>query len=79
MGINSIKKSLDFMFGQTNAQQLKRYEHQLREINDLEEEIKKLSDAELAAKTVAFRKLLQESETREEIRNEAGCSYFLGA
>ncbi|HDL85064.1 MAG TPA: preprotein translocase subunit SecA, partial [Candidatus Acetothermia bacterium] len=71
MGINSIKKSLDFMFGQTNAQQLKRYERQLQEINDLEEEIKKLSAAELAAKTVSFRKLLEEGETREEIRSEA--------
>ena len=79
MGINSIKKSLDFMFGQTNAQQLKRYERQLQEINDLEEEIKKLSAVELAAKTVSFRKLLEEGETREEIRSEAGCSYFLGA
>ena len=59
------------MFGQTNAQQLKRYSRDLREINTLEPEIKKLSDSELKAKTQAFRKTLEEGEGREQIRSEA--------
>jgi preprotein translocase subunit SecA len=71
MAIDRIKKSLDFMFGQTNAQQLKRYYRDLREINTLEPEIKKLSDSELKAKTQAFRKTLEEAKGREQIRSEA--------
>ena len=71
MAIDRIKKSLDFMFGQTNVQQLKRYSRDLREINTLEPEIKKLSDSELAAKTQAFRKTLEEAKGREQIRTEA--------
>ncbi len=71
MAIDRIKKSLDFMFGQTNAQQLKRYYRDLREINTLEPEIKKLSDSELKAKTQAFRKTLEEGKEREQIRSEA--------
>ena len=71
MAIERIKKSLDFMFGQTNAQQLKHYSRDLREINTLEPEIKKLSDSELAAKTAILREFLEEGKTREQIRDEA--------
>ena len=71
MAIDRIKKSLDFMFGQTNVQQLKRYSRDLREINTLEPEVTKLSDSELAAKTQAFRKTLEEAKGREQIRTEA--------
>jgi len=59
------------MFGQTNVQQLKRYSRDLREINTLEPEVTKLSDSELAAKTQAFRKTLEEAKGREQIRTEA--------
>jgi len=59
------------MFGQTNAQQLKHYARDLREINALEPKVKKLSDSELAAKTRGFRKLLEDGKTCEQIRNEA--------
>lgn len=59
------------MFGQTNAQQLKHYTRDLREINSLESKIKKLSDSELAAMTIKFRKLLEEGKPRKEIRNGA--------
>ena len=71
MVIDSIKKSLDFMFGQTNTQQLKRYSRDLQEINALEPEMKALSDSELAAKTAKLRALLEEGKTREQIRSEA--------
>ena len=71
MGIDRIKKSLDFVFGQTNAQQLKRYSRDLQEINNLEPEVKVLSDADLAARTAKLRALLEDGNTREQIRNEA--------
>ena len=71
MAIDSIKKSLDFMFGQTNTQQLKRYSRDLQEINALEPEMKALSDSELTAKTSTFRALLEEGKTRKEVRGEA--------
>ena len=71
MAIDSIKKSLDFMFGQTNTQQLKRYSRDLQEINALEPEMKALSDSELTAKTAKLRALLEEGKTREQIRSEA--------
>ncbi len=71
MVIDSIKKSLDFMFGQTNTQQLKRYSRDLQEINALEPEMKALSDSELTAKTAKLRALLEEGKTREQIRSEA--------
>ncbi len=71
MAIDSIKKGLDFLFGQTNAQQLKRYTHHLEAVNDFEPAMQKLSDADLAAKTELFRRRLADGESREEIRDEA--------
>ncbi len=71
MAIEKIRKGLDFVFGQTNAQQLKRYYRDLREINDLEDEVKRMSDEQLAAKTSEFKSRLTEGTPREQIRNEA--------
>ncbi|HEX32718.1 MAG TPA: preprotein translocase subunit SecA, partial [Candidatus Acetothermia bacterium] len=71
MAIEKIRKGLDFVFGQTNAQQLKRYYRDLREINDLEDEVKRMSDEQLAAKTSEFKGRLTEGTPREQIRNEA--------
>ncbi len=71
MAIDSIKKSLDFLFGQTNAQQLKRYTQHLEAVNDFEAEMKALSDAELAAKTQLLRQRMADGESRAEIRDEA--------
>jgi len=71
MAIEKIRKGLDFVFGQTNAQQLKRYYRDLREINDLEDEVKRMSDEQLAAKTSEFKSRLTGETPREQIRNEA--------
>lgn len=71
MALDKIKKGLDFMFGQTNAQQLKRYFRDLQRINDLEGVISSLSDGDLAAKTDEFRSRLQAGEKVGQIRDEA--------
>jgi preprotein translocase subunit SecA len=71
MAIDKIKKGLDFVFGQTNAQQLKRYTHDLQRINALESTIASLSDQELAAKTGEFRDRLHNGQSTMQIRNEA--------
>lgn len=71
MALDKIKKGLDFMFGQTNAQQLRRYFRDLQMINDLEPVISSLSDQDLVAKTGEFRSQLQKGEKAQQIRNEA--------
>ncbi len=50
--------SLNFLFGDPNKREIKRYQAVVEEINELEEEIAALSDAELSAKTAEFRSRL---------------------
>ncbi len=44
MAIERIKRTLDFLLGQTNTQQLRRYQQHIEAINALEDEVKALSD-----------------------------------
>jgi len=53
------------------SKQLRRYEERVVEINDLEPSIKRLSDDELAAKTVEFRSRLEQGETLDDLLPEA--------
>src|ERR671912_2084860 len=55
-----IQGVLKKIFGSRNERLLKQYGRVVREINALEPEIAKLSDAELRAKTDEFRKRTQE-------------------
>ncbi len=71
MAIERIKRTLDFLLGQTNAQQLKRYQHHLEAINALEDEVKALSDEVLQQKTGEFRSRLEAGESKAQIRDEA--------
>ena len=71
MAIEVIKRSLDYVLGQTNTQQLKRFRSHLRAINTLSKEMERLSDVALQAKTEEFRKRLRAGETKDKIRNEA--------
>jgi len=48
MAIDTIKRSIDYLFGHTNAQQLRRMAHDLDAINGLSGEVKELTDTELA-------------------------------
>ena len=71
MAIETVRRGVDFLLGQTNAQQLKRFERELDDINRLAEEISGLSDDALRAKTDAFRTRLQGGEPKNNIRPEA--------
>ena len=71
MAIETIRNAVDFMLGQTNAQQLKRYERSLAGVNALSDEMAGLSDDALKAKTDAFRARLAAGESRTDIRVEA--------
>ena len=70
MAIDTIKRSIDYLFGHTNAQQLRRMAHDLDAINGLSGEVKELTDTELAGKSVEFRQRLAQGESRERIRIE---------
>jgi preprotein translocase subunit SecA len=59
------------IFGSRNQRLLKQYQKTVREINALEPVIEKLSDAELQAKTPAFKERLAAGETLDALLPEA--------
>ncbi|MDR1235861.1 MAG: preprotein translocase subunit SecA [Holosporaceae bacterium] len=67
MSVNFLKK----IFGSHNDRVVKKYFNVAREVNEFESSIKPLSDEELRAKTVDFRKRLEEGETLDDILPEA--------
>jgi preprotein translocase subunit SecA len=71
MAIDTIRRGVDFLLGQTNAQQLKRMERDLRAVSGLADEMQGLSDNALRAKTDAFRERLRNGEAKTDIRAEA--------
>jgi preprotein translocase subunit SecA len=54
------------LLGDPNARKLKKFQPSIAEINLLEEDIKKLSDEELKAKTAEFKQQLEKAKTQEE-------------
>ena len=68
MAIETIRNAVDYVLGQTNAQQLKRYERELAAINARSEETASLSDDALRHKTDEFRQRLQSGESKSDIR-----------
>jgi len=70
MANNTIRHTIDRMLGQTNAQQLKRYEKELHAVNALSDDIAVLSDAALRARTDELRDRLSEGASRKSIRAE---------
>ena len=71
MPIDAIRRGVDYLLGQTNAQQLKRYERELAAVNALAESMSSLRDDALRDKTAEFRKRLASGESRRDIRAEA--------
>ena len=59
------------IFGSRNQRLLKQYQKTVREINALEPSMEKLSDAELQAKTPAFKERIANGETLDQILPEA--------
>jgi len=66
-----IKKTVDRIFGETNEQRLKQFTPVVEVVNDLEDEIKALSDQELTQKTPEFRKRIAEGESLDDLLPEA--------
>ncbi len=71
MAIETLKRSVDYLLGQTDGQQLKRYRRHLNAISALSKEMEGLSDHVLALKTTEFRERLQSGETKDQVRCEA--------
>ncbi len=71
MAIEFIKRALDYLLGQTNAQQLGRLRRHLEEVNSFAQGVKGLSDEALQGKTQEFRDRLAGGKTKDEIRAEA--------
>ena len=59
------------IFKSYSEKEVKRVKVLVQKINDLEEEISKLSDSELRGKTEYFKKQLQEGKTLDDILPEA--------
>jgi len=58
-----IEKILRMIFGSSSEREIKAMQPLIQAINDLEPEIKKLSDSELAAKTVEFRERIEKGRS----------------
>ncbi|MCI2430789.1 preprotein translocase subunit SecA [Candidatus Acetothermia bacterium] len=65
-----IKQAVDWIFGETNVQKIRKIQPIVDQINALESEIQRLSDAQLRAKTDEFKERLS-SETLDELLAEA--------
>ena len=70
MAIETIRHAVDYLLGQTNAQQLRRYERELAAVNELGDEMKSLADDGLRSRADALRQRLQDGESRQDVRVE---------
>lgn len=71
MPLPFLKHAVEWLFGETNEQKLRRLQPYLEAVNALGPKIKGLSDAELAAKTSEFRARLAAGETLDDLLPEA--------
>lgn len=71
MPLEVLKRAVDWLFGETNEQKLRRLQPYLEAVNALGPEVKRLSDDELAAKTGEFRARLEEGEMIDDLLPEA--------
>ncbi len=71
MPLEFLKHAVEWLFGETNEQRLKRLQPYLEAVNALGPKIKGLSDDELAAKTAEFRKRLEAGEALDDLLPEA--------
>ena len=70
MPIDAIRRTVNRMLGQTNAQQLKRYDRELSAVNAMAEAMAALSDNGLRAKTDEIRQRIAAGASRQEVRAE---------
>ncbi len=67
----SIRRGIEFLFGQTNEQRLRKLLPIVEEVNGWAERVARLSDGELRAKTDEFRSRLASGETLDDLLPEA--------
>jgi len=70
MANNTFRHAIDRMLGQTNAQQLKKYEKELRAVNALADDTAALSDDALRARVAEIRDSLAQANSRIAVRAE---------
>ncbi len=70
MAIDTVRHVLDRMLGQTNVQQLRKYEKELHAVNALSDDMATLSDEQLQAKAADLRGQAQDGASRSSLRNE---------
>jgi len=68
MAIDTFRRTIDRMLGQTNAQQLKKYEKELRAVNALADEMAALSDDALRTKVAEAKQQLENGVSRLSLR-----------
>jgi preprotein translocase subunit SecA len=66
-----FKRAVDWIFGETNEQRIKKMQPLVHQINELEPEMQKLSDDQLHAKTDEFKERLAHGETLDDLLPEA--------
>lgn len=69
--LDSLKRAVDWVFGQTNEQKLNKLRNFADEVNRLGEEVSELTDQELKKRTEKFRDRLESGEKEEDILPEA--------
>jgi preprotein translocase subunit SecA len=66
-----FKRVVDYIFGETNDQRIKKIQPLVEAVNELEPKIKALSDAQLSDKTGEFRERLSKGELLDDLLPEA--------
>ena len=70
MAIETIRNAVDYLLGQTNAQQLKRYERELAAVNGLADEIRSLPDDGLRGRFEDVRRRVRDGGSKQDVRVE---------
>jgi len=70
MAMDRIRKGLDFVLGQTNAQLIARYRRDVDAVNRYGQELIEDTDDGLRARIDGFRERLASGESRKQVRNE---------
>ena len=68
MGTQRLRNAVNYLLGQTDAQQLARYNKELQAIHQRADEVSVLSDDELRAQIDQCRRQLQDGSSRQDVR-----------
>jgi len=69
--LDSVKRAVDWMFGQTNEQKLSKLQTYVNQVNAFAKETAELSNQELRNKTAEFKNRLEKGESLEDLIPEA--------